>query len=58
LSAILREMFVIGVETEACLLRWAFRLLSVHVEKQKRMQEEIDELVGKNRDINTEDRKK
>jgi len=58
LGAILREMFVIGVETEACLLRWAFRLLSVHVEAQNRLQEEIDELKGKEEDVTADDKKR
>ena len=46
LGAVLREMFVIGAETESVLLRWAFRLLSVHREVQRKIQDEMDNVVG------------
>jgi len=42
LGAILRELFVIGAESESVLTRWALRLLSCHPGVQRRMQEEID----------------
>jgi len=42
LGAILREIFVIGAESESVLMRWALRLLSCHPSVSARMQAEID----------------
>ena len=58
LGAILREMFVIGGETESTLLRWAIRLLSIHKEVQRQIQDEIDEAVDRSQDVVWEDRHK
>ena len=58
LGAILREMFVIGAETQSVMLRWAIRILSVHKDVQRKMQEEIDEHVDKEKDVSWEDRHK
>ena len=54
----LREMFVIGGESESVMLRWSVRILSVQTEVQKKVQQEIDLVVGKDRDVSWEDRKK
>ncbi len=56
LSAILREMFVIGAEAESVLLRWAVRILSVHKDVQRRIQDEIDEKIEDGKDVLWEDR--
>ena len=51
LGAMLREMFVIGAESESVMLRWAVRILSVHSEAQRKVQAEIDHVVGNDRDV-------
>ena len=58
LGAILREIFVIGAETESVTLRWAIRILSCHPEVQRKIQDEIDYSVDKNNDVLWEDRHK
>merc|ERR1712223_1229578 len=57
LSAMLRELFVIGAESESVMLRWAFRVLSVNKDAQRQIQDEIDRVVGE-RDVAWEDRHK
>ena len=52
----LREMFVIGAESESVMMRWALRLLSVFTEAQSKVQAEIDQIIGPDRDINWNDR--
>ena len=52
----LREMFVIGAESESVMMRWALRLLSVFTEAQSKVQAEIDQIIGPDRDINWDDR--
>ena len=54
----LREMFVIGAESESVMLRWAVRILSVHTEVQNKIQQEIDLVIGRDRDVTWEDRNK
>lgn len=56
LGAMLREMFVIGAESESVMLRWAVRILSVHREAQRKIQAEIDSVVGVEKDVTWEDR--
>lgn len=56
LSAMLRELFVIGAESESVMLRWAFRVLSVNKDAQRQIQDEMDRVVGE-RDVTWEDRK-
>ena len=58
LGAMLREMFVIGAESESVMLRWAVRILSVHTEVQNKIQQEIDLVIGRDRDVTWEDRNK
>ena len=58
LSAILREMFVMGAEAQSVLLRWAVRILSVHKEVQRRVQDEIEDVVGDDRDVLWSDRER
>ena len=52
----LREMFVIGAESESVLLRWSVRILSVQTELQKKLQQEMDSVIGKEADVTWEDR--
>jgi hypothetical protein len=52
----LREMFVIGAESESVMLRWSVRILSVHTDVQKKIQQEIDLVIGKDRDVTWDDR--
>jgi len=52
----LREMFVIGAESESVMLRWSVRILSVQTEVQRKLQQEIDLVVGKDADVTWEDR--
>nr|AKH03499.1 cytochrome P450 3029B1 [Paracyclopina nana] len=56
LGAMLREMFVIGAESESVMLRWAVRILSVHTEAQRKIQAEIDSVVGVDKDVTWDDR--
>lgn len=56
LSALLRELFVMGAESESVMLRWAFRILSVNKDAQRQIQDEIDRVVGE-RDVTWDDRK-
>ena len=58
MGAILREMFVIGAETESVLLRWSFRILSVNKDIQRKIQDEIDTHVANDKDVLWEDRHK
>ena len=51
LGAMLREMFVIGAESESVMLRWAVRILSVNNEVQRKVQAEIDHVVGNEREV-------
>jgi cytochrome P450 len=44
LGAILREIFVIGSESESVMLRWALRILSCHPTVQEAVQAELDKV--------------
>ena len=44
LAAMLREIFVIGSESESVMLRWALRLLSCHTDVQETLQAELDKV--------------
>jgi len=46
LAAMLREIFVIGAESESVMMRWAFRILSCHPQVQRKVQAELDAVVG------------
>merc|ERR1719216_530319 len=54
LAAIVREIFVIGAESESVMMRWAFRLLSCNPKVQQRLQDELDQVAGKGEDVKWE----
>ena len=51
LAAIVREIFVIGAESESVMMRWALRLLSCHPVVQERVQKEIDQVAGHGKEV-------
>jgi len=51
LSAILRELFVIGSESESVMMRWAIRILSCNKEVQLKVQQELDKVCGPGVDV-------
>lgn len=51
LAAIVREIFVIGAESESVMMRWALRLMSCHPVVQQRVQQEIDQVAGKGGEV-------
>jgi len=51
LAAIVREIFVIGAESESVMMRWAFRLLSCNPKVQQRLQDELDQVAGKGENV-------
>jgi len=58
LAAILREIFVIGSESESVMMRWAIRLLSCYPVVQNKVQEEIDTVVGEGKEVTWDMRNK
>jgi len=46
LAAMVREIFVIGSESESVMMRWAFRLLSCNPQVQRKVQAELDAVFG------------
>lgn len=50
------DFFVAGGETTSTTLRWAVLLLSYHPDVQRKMQEEIDLIVGRERLPTLDDR--
>jgi len=57
LAAILREIFVIGAESESVMMRWALRILSCNPQVQRRVQAELDAVVGPGDSVSWESRK-
>ena len=51
LAAILRELFVIGSESESVMVRWALRILSVNKKVQATLQKELDTVCGPGVDV-------
>ena len=51
MAAIVREIFVIGSESESVMMRWALRLLTCYPIVQKKIQGEIDVVVGKGKEV-------
>lgn len=51
LGAMLREMFVIGAESESVMMRWSLRLLSVFTDVQDKVQAEMDHVIGSGQDV-------
>jgi len=51
LAAILRELFIIGSESESVMMRWAVRIMSCNPEVQAAVQQEMDRVCGKGSDI-------
>lgn len=58
LTAILMDAFAAGSETTATTLRWAILLLCKHPTVQQKLQEEIDRVVGRDRNPYLEDQNK
>lgn len=56
LAAILREIFVIGSESESVMLRWSLRLLSCHPAVQQTAQAELDKVCGKGASVTWDQR--
>lgn len=56
LAAMLREIFVIGAESESVMMRWAFRILSCSPQVQKKVQAELDRVVGRGQPVNWDTR--
>jgi cytochrome P450 family 2 subfamily D len=52
LAAMLREIFIIGAESESVMMRWAFRILSCHPQVQRKLQAELDLVVGPGETVN------
>ena len=46
LVSAIRDLYVAGTETTATTITWILLFLSKHQEKQKKMQQEIDEVLG------------
>lgn len=49
LKVTVMDLFIAGGETTAATLRWAVLLISKHPAVQKKLQEEIDDIVGEDR---------
>jgi len=58
LAAIVREIFVIGSESESVMMRWAVRLLSTHPKIQIEIQSELDKVAEKGGEVSWEMRQK
>jgi len=54
LAAMLREIFIIGAESESVMMRWAFRILSCNPQVQRRVQTELDNVVGRGAKVSWE----
>ena len=52
----IRDLFVAGAETTALAIRWAIVLLTNHDSVQRRLHEEIDSVVGRDRMPTLDDR--
>jgi len=58
LAAMVREIFIIGAESESVLMRWALRLLSCHPEVQAEMQAEASLVAGRGETVTWEMRER
>lgn len=52
----LKDLYLGGTETVSSMMQWAFLLLMTHPEVQGRCQEEMDEVVGRDKDPSMADR--
>ena len=51
LAAILRELFVIGSESESVMMRWAVRIIACYPEVQNKVRAELDDVCGRGVEI-------
>jgi len=51
LAALVRELFIVGGESQSVMLRWALRLLSANPKIQLKVQEELDNVIGRGIDV-------
>ena len=56
LDVLLMDFFIAGSETTANTLNWTIYYLAAHPEKQRRVQQELDAVVGRNRMPSLNDR--
>ena len=56
LAAILRELFVIGSESESVMMRWAVRIIACYPQVQDKVRAELDNVCGRGVDITWEKR--
>jgi len=54
--ALIGDMFVGGVETTPTSVRWALLLMAKHTKIQRKVQKEIDDLVGRERSVAQQDK--
>lgn len=58
LTGVIKDLFEAGSETSSTTLSWIFLYLSTFPEVQKKLQEEIDRVVGNSRHCGLSDRPK
>ncbi|XP_023333086.1 cytochrome P450 2C27 [Eurytemora carolleeae] len=56
LAAMLREIFIIGAESESVMMRWVFRILSCNPQVQKKIQAELEAVVGPKTEVKWENK--
>jgi cytochrome P450 family 2 subfamily K len=54
LAAMVREIFIIGNESESVMMRWAIRILSCNPKVQDKIQAEMDNVAGRGQEVTWE----